>query len=127
MGRSFQTAVIAFVILCLQACNLYAEPESGGQADQKRIAGHYIYGHEVNSYQPCGQKKVYWVVGSNEVLQLLEHKYAEHTSKLYEEVYAEIAGDYIGKAKDGFAMDYDGQIRVNSLHVMKRKSESDCR
>ena len=88
--------------------------------------GHYIYGLEVNSFQPCNQKAVYWVIGTLAIHQALEDAHDKYTTEPYEEVYAEVQGTLIGKATDGFAADYDDQLRVNKILLIKEKSEKDC-
>lgn len=114
------------LVTFLQACDIQAEPEVQNHVEKRILFGYYIYGHEVNSFKPCGQKNVFWVTASEELLKLLERKYWENSSEPYEEVFLEIKGNFIGKALDGFAMDYDGQILVMEMVGMKKKSPSDC-
>jgi NlpE C-terminal OB domain len=96
------------------------------QACSSGLTGHYIYGHEVNSFQPCDREETLWVRGSNEQLELMKKEYLNYASKPYEEVFIEITGDYLDKSSDGFAMDYDGQIQVERLITIRKKSDSDC-
>ncbi|PCJ19745.1 MAG: hypothetical protein COB04_05405 [Gammaproteobacteria bacterium] len=91
------------------------------------LVGHYIYGHEVNSFKPCGHKYLFWVLGSEEVLDLLAEKYSNYVANPYDEVYIKIAGNYLNKASDGFAVDYDGQVQVEKVFLMRKKSNTDCR
>jgi hypothetical protein len=44
----------------------------------------------------------------------------------YEEVFANIVGKHLGKATDGFAVDYDGKIQVIELMLMRNRSDTDC-
>jgi len=96
------------------------------QACSTGLTGHYIYGHEVNSFQPCDRNDTFWVRGSNEQLELMKKEYLNYASKPYEEVFVEITGNYLDKSSDGFAMDYDGQIQVEKLITIRKKSNSDC-
>ena len=116
-----------FLLFILPACGSSAESDAASSIDKNKLKGHYIYGHEENSFQPCNQKKVFWVIGDNNILLLLEENYLRYTSTSYEEVYLEISGEYKAKAKDGFAMDYDGQIQVLKMLQMRKKMEQDCK
>jgi hypothetical protein len=53
-------------------------------------------------------------------------KYDKLTTEPYEEVFAQIIGKQLGNSTDGFAMDYDDQIQVIELILMKKKSDTDC-
>jgi hypothetical protein len=108
------------------ACGSVAAASIQAGADGSTLSGHYIYGHEANSFQPCGGEKVYWVSGSDKMLELMAKKYSKLTTEPHEEVFAQIVGQQLGKATDGFAMDYDGQIQVIELIFMKKKSDTDC-
>lgn len=115
-----------FLLTFLQSCDLQEEPPAQNHLKKEILSGHYIYGHEVNSFQPCGQKKVFWVTGSEEILKLLEKMYWENSTKPYEEVFLKMRGNFVGKASDGFAMDFDGQVLVVEMVGLKRKSLGDC-
>ena len=122
--------LMIFLTLALfQACSSTenAEYQPRTDVDEQTLIGHYTYGHEVSSFQPCGKKEAFWVNGSNEILELMETKYSNYVTKPYDEVFLEITGDFEGKATDGFAMDYDGQIQVKRIVLMKKKSDSDCK
>ena len=119
--------IIFFTLVLLQACSSIAESQPLRDIEGQTLIGHYIYGHEVSSFQPCGKKEVFWVNGSNEILETLEGKYSYLVIKPYDEVFIEIIGDFEDKATDGFAMDYDGQIYVVKIILMKNKSDTDCK
>jgi len=119
--------IVFFTLLPLQACSSIEEPQYQVDVEGEILIGHYIYGHEVNSFKPCGHKDVFWVLGSNEILDLMAEKYSNHATNPYDEVYIKIIGDYLSKASDGFAMDYDGQVQVKKIFLMKKKSNTDCK
>ncbi len=120
--KKFTFLSFIFIILILfQACNSFAKSKSS-----QLLEGYYIYGLEVNTFQPCGEKNVYWVTGSNETLQNLIKKYEQYSSHPYEEVYTKMIGRHIDKATDGFAMDYDGQIFVEKIITITKKSKINC-
>lgn len=116
----------AFVLLAFQGCATSAERVPAASAELNAHQGHYIYGHEVNSFQPCGRTAEFWVVGADKLLEELKAQYRQLTSKRYEEVYVEFNGTVEGKADDGFATDYDGLIHIEDLILIRRKSKDDC-
>lgn len=111
----------------MQSCGSIAAPQSHPDTEGQALLGHYIVGHEANSFQPCGEESVYWVVGSREILGSMTEQYNNLTTKPYDEVFVKISGVFLKKATDGFAADYDGQIRVTKLFFMKKKSVTDCK
>jgi hypothetical protein len=56
----------------------------------------------------------------------MRKEYLNYASKPYDEVFVEITGDYRAKSSDGFSIDYDGQIQVESMLTIRKKSHSDC-
>ena len=118
---------ISFVLLFLQSCSSTDEIPSKTDADKETLAGHYIYGHEANSFKPCGQALIYWVLADDETLKLMAEKYSHYALNPYDEVYVEITGEFTDKASDGFAADYDGQIQVTKMRLMKKNTATDCR
>ena len=88
--------------------------------------GYYVFGHEVRTFQPCGSDAVLWVKAGAEISKQLRDEHAKLTTRPYEPVYVEVTGYFEGKAAAGFAADYQGQIVVESVSVMRQKSEGDC-
>ena len=127
MKKFINYLIIFFTLVSLQACSSTEKSLHQADAEEKTLIGHYIYGHEVNSFKPCGHKDVFWVLGPNEILDLMAETYSHHAANPYDEVYVKITGDYINKASDGFAMDFDGQIQVKKIFFMKKKSNTDCK
>ena len=94
--------------------------------DNGQLAGHYIYGHETEVFQPCNQTQAYWVTGPENILSKMVAEYEQLTSEPYEKVFVRLSADYIAKATDGFAMDYDGQVKINKLIEIRKSSKDDC-
>lgn len=107
-------------VFWLQACN-------AGAVDDQVFKGHYIYGHEANSFQQCNKEEAFWVVGSLKTLQQMESEYKKYAKEPYAKVYAELNGKLIGKAKDGFAADYNDQLQVVNVINIKKKTDKDCK
>lgn len=118
---------ICFASMIFQACSSKETPQSRTNTAEKTLVGHYVYGHEVNSFQRCGQDEVFWVTGSGEILELLASQYSDHAAKPYDEVFVKIAGDFTNKDSAGFAADYDGQVQVSKVFLMTKKSITDCK
>lgn len=119
-------SVILLLLNFFQVCDNAAISGNETSTAQRVHKGYYIYGHEIDSFQPCAQKLVYWVNGSDEVPEILQQNYFKHSSEPYAEVYVELTGDFRPKASDGFAMDYDGQFQVESMLKMNKKSGHEC-
>jgi len=96
------------IATCLAACT------APGQNDFA-FDGHYTWGHEVRSFQPCGSDQVYWVKTSPEIQKELLEYHQANTSKPYEAAYIEFEGQILNDELTGFARDYDGLIRINSI------------
>ncbi|WP_223669445.1 hypothetical protein [Kangiella shandongensis] len=110
-------SLILGAALIVQSCKT-TETRSVESPSEDVVSGSYIYGHEVNSFQPCGEKIEYWVVGNEGVMSQLSERYTGMVGKPYQPVYVSFRGDKIGKATDGFASDYDGQFKVREVVSM---------
>jgi putative lipoprotein len=96
------------------------------QTSYRQHRGFYVFGHEVRTFQPCGSRDVYWVRASNEISRRLRDEHQRMTTKPYEEVYVEVTGRLTEKAKEGFAVQYDGQIIIDDVSLIRSKKERDC-
>lgn len=114
--------VIIFCVLLLQACNTQADPSNNTSIH----AGYFTYGVEVNVFQPCNKKETYWVTGPEKSLTHLVKTHEELTTKPYEKVFIKFTGLYIAKALDGFAMDYEGQVKIDKVLEVRKVSAGDC-
>jgi hypothetical protein len=83
------------------------------------LRGRYYFGHEVESFQPCGSKKAYWVRGGDRTLQPLRQRaerLREMRGKPYQPIYLEATGTIDTKsAREGFARDYDGVVHLRKV------------
>ena len=92
------------------------------------LRGHYTWGAEVETFQPCGSKQVFWVVGDKALLQPLRDKSADLArarGQPYQPIYVEASGMSEGKASDGFAMDYEAVYRFTAVHAVEASSPSE--
>jgi len=90
------------------------------------VAGHYVWGAEVDAFAPCGDTVEYWVTGTNEVLSDMESRYQALGLAPYEPTFARVRGDSAGHTSEGFAADYDGLFRVDEVLELRRLTDADC-
>lgn len=92
-------------------------------AADSTLRGRFYWGHEVQSFQPCGSKNAYWVLGEEKMLQPLREraeKLRVQRGKPYQPIYIEAVGAIDTRSKrEGFAENYHGLFR---LHRVMRAS-----
>jgi hypothetical protein len=99
-------------------------------ASEASHRGRFYWGHEVQTFHPCGSKKAYWVKGEKKTLQPLRdrnEKLREQRGKPYEPIYVEAVGTIDSKSKrDGFATDYDGLFHLRRVVRVSNAVPKDC-
>ena len=118
----FNYVVISFFALILQACSTQADTSK----KESILVGHFIYGVEVNAFQPCNKKAAYWVTGPETLLAHIVNTHEQLTTKPYEKVFIKLTGTYMAKATDGFAMDYEGQVKIDKVLEIRKVYKGDC-
>ena len=116
--RKYIFAALAFPVIA--ACST---------ADTPQFQGYYTWGHEVESFTPCGSTESFWVMGDPAMLQQLREKAATHSQaqgQPYQPIYVEASGAVEPKPSDGFAADYDGVYRFTEVHTVSESAPSDC-
>ena len=88
--------------------------------------GAYRWGHEVNSFCPCGSDKCYWVRTSDQLQQQLRSYVQQHTSKPYQPVYLLMRGQLLDQPGEGFAQDYEALISIDALIALGSGLPRDC-
>ena len=80
------------------------------------LRGRFYWGHEVESFQPCGSRKAYWVQGDEKILHPLRdrtERLREQRGKPYQPIYVEAVGAIDTKSKrEGFAQNYHGLFHL---------------
>lgn len=93
------------------------------------LRGHYVWGAEVNTFQPCGSSDVYWVNAADTARFRMQNEYLALTTTPYEPVFLELSGT-IGEvpsvSRSGFPGDYDGMITLSWVGEMRPSSRGDC-
>lgn len=106
-----------------------ATPATESSVGVQQLRGHYTWGAEVETFQPCGSQQSFWIVGDKALLQTLRDKaaqLAQARGKPYQPVYIEASAVSEGKATDGFAMDHDAVYRLETLQAVSDTSPAGC-
>jgi hypothetical protein len=111
---------VAAVVLCTVAASVSAQATSGV----------YFYGHETESFYPCGSDKAYWVVGRQGVLHQIRRK-ADHlrtSEEPYPPLFVQAVGRPEGKdtTSGGFAEQYDAVFRVSRVLKVSALVPASC-
>jgi hypothetical protein len=108
----------SFAIVLFAACSP-ASRESAERAEPVEgapvIEGRYVWGAEVESFRPCGDSLTYWVAAAEPVWQQLRAEHQALTSEPYQPVFVRVHGSPSDEPRDGFALDYDGLFRIDSV------------
>ncbi|ACA88897.1 hypothetical protein [Shewanella woodyi] len=96
--------------------------------------GVYVWGHEVSSYQPCGEHLTYWVTATpaSDELNQLSLALSETRNAPYQPIYIEAAIHPIDRNShpafsDGFAADYDAIIEISNVYMKLTELPSSCK
>jgi hypothetical protein len=93
--------------------------------------GRFYWGHEVESFHPCGSKSAYWVEGEDQTLRPLRdrtEKLHQRRGKPYQPIYIEAVGEIDTKSKrQGFAADYDGLFSLTNVVRASNVLPKECR
>ena len=89
--------------------------------------GYYTFGHETNTFQPCGTIDVYWVKADAAIQSYLQSEYEKLAERNYDQMFVQIHGEKKAPAKDGFAANYDHIFEIQSVALFRRLKDGDCR
>lgn len=91
------------------------------------VAGAYIFGHEVRSFQPCGSSMVYWAKPiSPEISAALRKHHRELAASPYGQIYVVVSGRPSDEGTAGFAQSYDGYFEVSEVLQAAGQIPPDC-
>ena len=111
-------------VAALLAFLLYA---ISGSAWSGEMRGLLVLGHEVRSLQPCGDDRTLWLKLSALQRQALETAVRRLTTRPYEAVYIELAGEFGTEPAGEFAKDYDGTVEVLDVRLVSKAGADACR
>ena len=119
--QKLKWSLVFVTVAALQGCFTNNSKENEASS-YEGVRGSYIYGNEVNSFQPCGTTAELWVVGEQSIMTKLENDYMSLINKPYQQVFVSFKGKKLPKASDGFAADYSGQFKVTGVEVVQKES-----
>jgi hypothetical protein len=97
-------------------------------AQDGNYKGKYSWGEGVDTFQPCGSQKIYWVShGWGSINSDLNGFYRKHTTKPYQAIYIEFRGHFHYEESDGFAADYDGIIHISEIKKLSGTIPDSCK
>lgn len=100
--------------------------EIGCASNVRRVSGVYTWGHEVETFSPCGGEKAWWVVADEQLLTLLRSEHQRLTSEPYQGIYVEVSGTFLDTPQDegGFAAQYEGLFEISSITRVAGRTDS---
>lgn len=93
------------------------------------LRGYYTFGHEVESFQPCGSLQLFWITGPDTLLRPMRDRalaLAEAAGEPYQPLYVEIKGASEGRAEEGFAARYDAVYRITDVARISETEPASC-
>lgn len=103
---------------------LLATPIAAAECDRV-WRGVYVFGPEVETFQPCGSASVYWT-SYGPAGALIRDFHQKFTKARYQAIFLEFRGHILNEELDGFAENYDGLIRVSEVLDLKAEIPEDC-
>jgi len=96
---------------------------------RSQMSGLYTFGHEVETFQRCRGKHVFWVTGVSSLLQQMQQQHADLTvaQPPYTPVFVRVRAQRSKEPTDGFAADYDGLMEIHQLISMTPVLPPDCK
>ena len=96
-------------------------------ANGDRVAGAYVFGHEVRSFQPCGSSKTYWVKPVDPDLgALLRERHGELAAQPYGRIYIVVTGKPTDQRTVGFAQSYAGYFEAAEVLQVAGRIPPEC-
>lgn len=109
----------------LEELHRYREKDRDGK--NAKVAGAYVFGHEVRSFQPCGSPKTYWATSANpEIAASMGKRHEELGAQPYGRIYVVVSGMPVDEKTSGFAQSYDGYFEISELLQAGRQIPPDC-
>jgi len=78
------------------------------------IRGHYVFGHEVRTFRPCGRDGELWVIDRSNLLKELHEELAPGTVP-YAEIFVVATGRIGPPVEEGFGAELSGAVTVEDV------------
>ena len=96
-------------------------------ADFGPVAGAYVFGHEVRSFQPCGSSKLYWVKPDDaELGALLRKHHRELGTQPFGRIFVIVSALVSSEKTTGFAQSYDAYFEISKVFEAAGRIPKDC-
>ena len=122
LSRAHRIARAGSLVALLLAAACQPSAAQPGQI----YSGIFVWGAEVRTFAPCGQKVRYWVSGPGSVTAPLLEFYRKNTTQPYGRIYITLRGQLLDEERDGFAADYDGLLKVSQVLGMSKDAPREC-
>jgi len=87
--------------------------------------GKYSWGSEVRSFSPCNSDTSYWV-SFDWAGRDMHDFYVRHSRTAYPFMYVKFRGHLLDEQVDGFALGYDGLIRISEVQEYRFEIPPSC-
>jgi len=102
------------------ACEGSRQPEV-----QPTHRGRYVGGDQLNTFAPCGEKQMYWVVGRASFV--LQSQYRQMAHRPFQPLYIEIRGEVAPAGGQAPMEGHTGNIRVDTVLRAQTIMPVDCK
>jgi len=93
-----------------------------------KVSHERIYQHifaEVNTFTTCDKKQSYWASFNWAGLEM-QSFYKQNSTKPYQPMYIKFKGHLLNEKVDGFALNYDGLIRISAVQEYSFEVPAKC-
>ena len=87
--------------------------------------GRYVGGDQLNTFAPCGEKQMYWVVGRASFV--LQSQYRQMAHRPFQPLYIEIRGEVAPAGGQAPMEGHTGNIRVDTVLRAQTIMPVDCK
>lgn len=125
MTMTLRAAVLLLLLAAVSSCGRKEPPPPPAPAGEV-VTGAYAYGHNVNTFRPCGTSEVLWVEAPPAVLAHLEREYAVKAKAAFETVIVTARGTRGAQPAAGPGASYRGTFAMTELVSMRPLSGEEC-
>jgi hypothetical protein len=112
--------------MTLGLCVIVTLPALSACGSDRVIDARYYWGHEVNVVCPCSTDTCFWVNSPPELQKVLKRYVQTQTSSVYQPVLLRFEGRLLQEQPIGFAVNYDGLMRIDRIEELSTEIPSSC-
>lgn len=106
------------------------DPALMAPAAPRPMRGAYVFGHEAETFQECGNPADWWVEGDPaelEPLRRLAREQAERRGDPYQPIHVEATGELLGKDEAAaIPSAFDNVVRLSAVRRAEAELPADC-